>query len=246
MKRTISSVVPGNTRAYKKAKKATARKASKADTLGRVSGKIMPSRTTLALAPGPFAGKKIMTFIYENELTQLSTAAAFTHAQVMSNSLYDFDKNGVFGNKQPLYFDTLVTAAGPYRQYKVISWKTTYTVYNASVAYPLTAFALPPHADTSDLNSAAEVDNWPGVKRLYLTPANGGQDIGTVTITGHVDDVYPSITNNNGLVGTSSADPGVPIYGGICISAQGGTPTVYIAIKHEAYCELQLVDAVVS
>jgi len=53
----------------------------------------------------------------------------------------------------------MVTAAGPYRQYKVISWKTTYTVYNASVAYPVTAFALPPHMDSSDLNSAAEVDN---------------------------------------------------------------------------------------
>lgn len=226
----------------KSIKKAT----KKVDTLGRVSGKIAPSKTTLSLASGPFAGKKYMTFIYENELTQLSTAAAFTHAQVMSNSLYDFDKNGVFGNKQPLYFDTLVTAAGPYRQYKVISWKTTYTVYNASVAYPVTAFALPPHGDTSDLNSAAEVDNWPGVKRLFLTPAQGGQDIGSVTITGHVDDVYAAIPGNNGLVGTSSADPGVPIYGGICISAQGGTPTVYIAVKHEAFCELQLVDAIVS
>jgi len=41
------------------------------------------------------------------------------------------------------------------------------------VAYPVTAFALPPHGDSSDLNSAAEVDNWPGVKRLYLTPAQG-------------------------------------------------------------------------
>ena len=193
MKRTFSVMKKGM-RAYKgKAVPKTPRRGKKGNTLGRVSGKIAPSRTTLSLAPGPFAGKKYMTFIYENELTQLSTAAAFTHAQVMSNSLYDFDKNGVFGNKQPLYFDTLVTAAGPYRQYKVISWKTTYTVYNASVAYPVTAFALPPHADTSDLNSAAEVDNWPGVNRLFLTPAQGTQDMGTVSVTGHIDDVYPSI-----------------------------------------------------
>jgi len=146
MKRTISSVVPGSSRSgVKRARTVKARKPNKGDTLGRLTGKIAPSKTTLSLAPGPFTGKKYMTFIYENELTQLTTAAAFTHAQVMSNSLYDFDKNGVFGNKQPLYFDTMVTAAGPYRQYKVISWKTTYTVYNASVAYPVTAFALPPH-----------------------------------------------------------------------------------------------------
>jgi len=135
MKRTISSVVPGSSRSgVKRARTVKARKPNKGDTLGRLTGKIAPSKTTLSLAPGPFTGKKYMTFIYENELTQLTTAAAFTHAQVMSNSLYDFDKNGVFGNKQPLYFDTMVTAAGPYRQYKVISWKTTYTVYNASVA----------------------------------------------------------------------------------------------------------------
>jgi len=238
------SVVKAPSRPFKKAKREAGRKT--VDTLGKVTAKISPSRTTLSLASGPFAGKKLMTFLYENEFTALSAAAPFVHAQVMSNSLYDFDKNGVFGNKQPLYFDTLVTAAGPYRQYKVISWKTTYTVYNASVAYPVTAFALPPHGDSSDLNSAAEVDNWPGVKRLYLTPAGGAQDIGTVTVTGHIDDVYPSITQTNGLVGTSAADPGVPIYGGICISAQGGNPSIYIAVKHEAYCELQLVDAVVS
>lgn len=230
----------------RKRTKRTYSKMRPSNVLGRISAKISPATTTLSRAPGPFAGKKVMTFLYENELTPLSVSAAFTHVQVMSNSLYDFDKNGVFGNKQPLYFDQLVTAAGPYRQFKVISWKTTYTVYNASVAYPVTVFALPPHGDTSDINTAAEADNWPGVKRLYLTPAQGKQDIGTITVTGHIDDVYPSISANNGLVGTSAADPGVPIYGGLCISAQGGNPTIYIAVKHEAFTELQLVDAIVS
>jgi len=34
--------------------------------LGRITGKVAPSSTTLSRAGGPFSGKKFVTFLYEN------------------------------------------------------------------------------------------------------------------------------------------------------------------------------------
>jgi len=102
-----------------------------------------------------------------------------------------------------------------------------------------------PHGDSSDLNSAAEVDNWPALRDSILPRPKEDK----------TSELYPlqdmSMTctlQSQEIMGwLELVQPTqFPIYGGICISAQGGTPTVYIAVKHEAYCELQLVDAVVS
>jgi len=41
--------------------------------------------------------------------------------QVKPNDMYDYDNTGEAGNKQPLYYDALLSASGPYKQYKTIS-----------------------------------------------------------------------------------------------------------------------------
>jgi len=50
--------------------------------------------------------------------------------QVKPNDMYDYDNTGEAGNKQPLYYDALLSASGPYKQYKTISWKTTWYFMN--------------------------------------------------------------------------------------------------------------------
>jgi len=101
--------------------------------------------TTLRRQPdGPFPASKRITMVYENALTPISGAAAFLSKSVKYNSLYDFDNGtGDLGNKQPLYFDTLFTASGPYKQYKVHSWKATWTFVNTS-ATPQSIWVIPP------------------------------------------------------------------------------------------------------
>lgn len=236
-----TSVTPK--RLYKKPKKAPN------TNLGKITGRIAPSSTTLARAPGPFQGKKFTTFLYENELTAITGATNLLVCSVASNSLFDFDKHGgsCFGNKQPLYYDALLSASGPYKVYKVISWKTTYTLVNTSNV-PVTIWALPPIAATAEIDSAAEADNFPGVKRLYLTGSTGTKTMGTISVTGHVDDVYPSSDKAIELEGTYGADPTNIIYGGIIVHGSDGTtaPNVYVAVKHEAYTELRYVDSIVS
>jgi len=220
-------------------------------TLGRITGKIAPSRTTMARTVGPFSNKKFVTFLYENELTSSGATGALTTLSTACNSLYDYDKTtgAIFGNKQPLYYDNLLSSSGPYKIYKVISWKTTYTIVNVSGVVPVTVWAIPPVNAANEVDSAAEADNMPGVKRIYLTNQYGNKSSGTITVTGHYKDVYPASETTGGqLGGVYNTDPQDIIYGGLIIHAADGTttPTVYVAVRHEAYAELEAVDALVS
>ena len=232
-------------KAYKK-RKPTYKKSTQ-DNLGKISGKVAANKTTLALAPGPFTGKKFVTFLYENALQQVAGAANVMTCQTKPNDMYDFDNSGDAGNKQPLYYDTLLSASGPYKQYKVISWKTTYWFVNTS-ACAVDIFVSPPIANTGEFDSLAEADNFPGVKRLRLTPGTGSKSHGQITVTGNVKDVFPTYANDSTFVGSYNGSPGTIIYQNILVRGSDGTtaPSVWWSVKHEAYTELNFVDALVS
>lgn len=226
------------------------KKTKTSSDMGRITGKVAPGATTLANAMGPFSGKKYLTFLYENALTKVAPGATTSVLSVMSNSLYDFDKTSLasFGNKQPLYYDTLLTASGPYKNYQVQSWKTTYTVINMT-AVPITVWAVPPTSAANEIDSVAEADNFPGVKSMSLTAATGSQNKGVITVTGHQFDVYPLLhLTANSTTANYAGDPGSPIYQGLVVASADGTTNVeyYVAVKHEAYSELFNVDALVS
>jgi len=76
--------------------------------------------------------------------------------------------------KQPLYYDALLSASGPYKQYKTISWKTTWYFMNQT-ACPVDIFISPPLNAANECDTVAEADNFPGVKRLRLTAATGSK-----------------------------------------------------------------------
>lgn len=207
--------------------------------------------TTLQLNPdGPFPRALHTKLIYENALTSVAPGAIIATLGTKPNSAYDYDNSSgaAFGNKQPLYYDALMTASGPYRNYKVNSWKTTYTIINSGAA-SVTCFALPPIAAPSEIDSLAEADNFPGVKRVHLTAATGSKNIGTITVYGDVADVYPSSAlSEGGMIAAYNADPTYLVYGGLIIASGDGTTnvTVQVAVRHEMNCVLQAIDALVS
>lgn len=249
MKRKLTStssmsMPPKGTRRF------TAKRRKVSTTLGRIAGKISPNSTTLSQAIGPFSNKKYMTFLYENSFTHLAPGTPGFTVSCAPNSLYDFDKTSLayLGNKQPLYYDTMLTASGPYKSYQVISWKTTYTVVNQT-ATPITVFAFPPITAQAEIDSVAEADNFPGVKRLELSASTGSKNIGTVTVTGHQNDAFPvQVLTGNSTTASYAGDPGAIIYQGLYIITGDGSTNldVYVSVKHEAYSELQNVDALVS
>ncbi len=161
----------------------------------------------MSRARGPFSGKKYVTFLYENALTQVSGAANVITAILKPNCAFDFDQSGDFGNKQPLYYDTLLTASGPYRQYKVISWKTTYYFINNTSTTPVDIFVSPPVADSTEIDSLAEADNFPGVKRLRLTGSTGSKNTGSITVYGNISDVYDASHNDANFTAAWNGSP---------------------------------------
>jgi len=231
--------------ASRKKKRATQ---ARRDALGRITGNVGPGATTLSKAPGPFSGRKFVTFLYENAMQQIGGSANVMTVVTKPNDMYDYDNSGDAGNKQPLYYDSLMSASGPYRQYKVISWKTTYYFVNNTATTPVDIFISPPVAGTSEFDSLAEADNFPGVKRLRLTASTGSKSMGQVTITGHVKDVYPTLSSDKDLVGAYNSSPTTLVYQVALVRGSDGStaPSVYVSVKHEAYCELSYVDALVS
>jgi len=56
-----------------------------------------------------------VTFLYENALSKVSGGTNVVTVQVKPNDMYDYDSTGDAGNKQPLYYDALLSASGPYK-----------------------------------------------------------------------------------------------------------------------------------
>lgn len=215
--------------------------------LGNITGKVTPGRTTLASYGGPFSGKKSLTFLYQTGLREVTAVAGATsYARIVCNGMFDVDYDNLLDNKQPLYFDTLLSSTGPYQQYKVISWKTTWNLINETDK-AVTVWVVPAGVGAGDLDTPTEVANYPGVKRIFLA-AKGGMDRSSCTVTGHFKDMYPSMTQDNGLIGVYNSNPGNAIYGGIVVQNSDLTniPVLKVAVKHEAYTELQNVDAIQS
>lgn len=211
-------------------------------------GVVGPKFTNLGLQKGPFPAKRWVSFEYSNALAVITSASPLYTISVSPNDMYDFDKTGDFGNKQPLYFDSLMSSTGPYKNYYVDSWVTTYTIIN-TLAIPITVWAPLPVSSSTEIDTKTEVDNLPGVQRLYLTAANGSKCIGTVTVKGHVKDVYPTFSKEVGLTGNYGASPTLGIFQGLVIgSADGSTNIggVIVAVKHVAHTELAGIDALVS
>lgn len=239
MKRTFSTTVE---EASKKSK-------SRSSTPAPSKRRRLVKKTTLqSIDRGiPFPRSKTVNLIYENQLSYVNSATAFYNYSVLLNSAYDFDKGTVLGNKQPLYYDSVLSASGPYKFFKVKSWKTTWTFINHG-AKPITVWISPPVSGTGELDSAAEYDNFPGVKRIYLTEAGGSKTLGMCTVTGNIADVYKAGQQDFSFYGGYGNDPAYTIYGGFGVQSSDGTatPLFSVAVRHEMNTELDVVDALVS
>lgn len=211
------------------------------------TGRVPSSKTDLALFPSPFPPKKWVNFEYTSPLTAYAPGGATASLACKPSDLYDFDgtAGGTFGNKQPLYYDALMTGTGPYRQFKVWSWVITYTIVNNAIA-PLTVYAFPSISAASELDLASEMDNFPGVKKLFLTSDTGSKNIGTITVKGALTDVYPFDKHSTALSGSYNASPSVPVFAGLGFVTPTGNVDVYVSVKATMYAELGNVDALVS
>lgn len=213
--------------------------------LGNIAGYVARNQTTLARYPGPFQQKKIITFEYQNSLVGIAPGTQTVQYGVAYNDAFDFDKSSVFGNKQPLYYDSLLSASGPYKAYKVKSWICTFTFINAGTNN-VSVFVLPPTQSLTEVDSTAEADNMPGVVRGYVTAKDGCKNMISLTTKGTPFDVYDLYGDDANTFGPYNNSPGSLCYGGIFLAADAGNVTGTVAVHCEMVTELSVVDALVS
>lgn len=163
-------------------------------------------------------------------------------------SLYDYDYSGAIGNKQPLYYDTLLTSTGPYLYYRVKSWKTVITVVNLSTV-PVVVFAGQSSitGSVSELDQPTEMQNFPGVKKEFLTEKGGEKCIAKITLFGNTKNIATNAFDTD-FTGSYNSSPTKNITQSILVQSMDGSSagSCLVSVSHEAVSDLFVRDAVVS
>ena len=238
MMRTGSLIKRKATEAPIKSKSSTKRSKYSSKT-GRVNSK----STTLASFPSPFPPVKFVTFDYSNGLGLRIPVSNTDVVAYAPNDMFDFDRTtGFLGNKQPLFFDALLAANGPYRFFKVISWVTEFTIINRGAA-PITLWLTNAQL-ANDIDTVVEVDNLPGVVKKFVD-VTGGMSMVSIKHTGNLKDTASSYVGDITNSGTYSSSPSNAVQGSLVLYSSSAL-NYEIAVKHRAYTQLLVLDAQAS
>jgi len=220
-------------------------KRSKSSTKSaKVTGNVK-GQTTLSAAPTPFPRVRWVTFDYQNGLFLRSPLTTTDVTAFCPNDMFDFDRtsDNRLGNKQPLFYDQLIgSGIGPYKQFYVKSWSTTFTIINRGTA-PITVWLTPPQTTAAEVDTVTEVDNLPGVVKKFID-VTGGMSMVSISNKGAIKDMNAGIEGDTGFTGFANT-PAVPVFASVVMSSSANL--IYeIAVSHKAYTRLTGVDAVVS
>lgn len=250
MKRSSSMITPGGSQARRltyarstKRKKANYSKLDKSRTTGqRAAGLFKFS------GEGPFPNKLATTLLYRSvPIQQVGSGAAGTYLlQVALNDLFDFDYSNVLQNKQPLFYDQLFSATGPYQRLECKSWRTRITVINTG-AEPLSVYwnGKGTTVGVSEEDTLAEVTNRAYMQQFHLGAKGQEGDRVLIKSSGKWADHN---TDNIGVVQAWNANVGTPVYGSLfCNTPTNATaPTLTIQIDHYFDIVCVRADAITS
>lgn len=235
-------------KAVKKAKSAAWRKPKKSQVSGGgMTANVLSNQAfTLTASPAPFPNKLTKVLTYRGTPYYASGAATTGLASLVVNSAYDPDYHDYFGNAQPLYFDQLCSANGPYISYIVKRWTVTWQLINGS-AYELecivdqtTQFA---ESDTYD-----EIRNRPTIMRQLLA-ASGSEGSRCEIVCSGATDMFRSDKNDEAqMSGTSTSSPADIIVQTLFWKNVRGTATYNLILVPTLMMEIQFFnpDAVAS
>lgn len=216
-------------------------------------GRTAPSKRLLSYKTGtrPFPPVMPCVLTYQGEFGDSisSGAAAVAYTQWRPNDLYDFDVSGNFGNKQPLYYDQLLSATGPYKRYMVYAWKTTLTIFNTS-DIPLEIFV-----DTNTMNSLTDADtvteiaNRRGVIKRLITAQANAKPYTTISWFKNLNSIVPGARASiNEWGGYYTGSPNNYIANTLLVRSitQVAGFTFRCKVNHQFYVKLFETDATVS
>lgn len=212
-----------------------------------------PMRVARPMSAIPFPKVRNCTFVYKQPSVTLTSSAI--NGKILlrfnCNSLFDFDADNYLGDKQPLYFDQMFGANGPYRYYKVNAWKTTLTFTNLGSTALQTYFDPGSIGSVVEADTAAEAQNRPGVIYKLVTAAANAKPQTTIVSYKTAKSFAPRTISSGLDYGASyNASPTNTISSTFLVTNLDSTDlTVYTgvaSITHVFYATCYLQDSTLS
>lgn len=221
-KRPLKKSRAGTDKKYKRLDKSFASGTSRSSGLFNYSG------------DGPFPNKLATTLLYRSvPVVQTGSAGTGTYfLNVVLNDLFDFDYSNVLGNKQPLFYDQLFGATGPYQRMECKSWRTRITVINqGSEAVSVYWNGRGTANSVTEEDTLAEVTNRPYMIQRHLAPKGSSGDRCYIKSSGRWSDHN---TDNVGSAQAYNSSPSTQVFGTLFCNTPTTTtaPNLIIQVDH--------------
>lgn len=171
----------------------------------------------------PFPVTDRVKLLYKN--TGNVTPGTVTGVQRFRLSdIFDFDYDNNFGNKQPLYYDALLSSSGPYKSFRVEGWTISFKIINATDVPVMIYYQNGTYKSINEVDIISELQNFPDIQSLMLTGKGGSKGYGEIKATGTMKRVLgrePDDVNE----GAWDTSPQAGLYGTIGYTALDGAST---------------------
>lgn len=194
---------------------------------------------------------KSVRLLYKNPSTTISSNGIVNYRAVILklNSMFDLDYNNEFGNKQPLYYDYLCTANGPYKNYQVNAWKTIIKFINLSDKALNVYYDHGQNASIFDSDTPTEIQNRQGVSHRMVTAQNNSNPMCTFTSYRQTKSFFRNYAADSNLTAAYNADPFNLVYGTLLATTVDNSTTTFsyaVEVTHVFYGQLFNRDMILS
>lgn len=206
---------------------------------------------SMSMSKGPFPKILNTTLVYKHPSANITSGGAFSfnYLNLAANSLFDYDITDVLGNKQPLFFDQLVSANGPYRWYKVNAWKTTIKLINLSDKAMYTYFD-PASSLMAETDTAAELENRRGVQFQILTAQSNAKPYVTFKSYRSLKSWVPkSVNSSENYSAPAGQEPSQRVFQTLAWRPIDGSITAFtvaVQVSTVFYCTFYNNDSIAS
>lgn len=227
------------------------RKAPVTTTAGIRKRYIRKRRPRMRLNKGPFPIRMNTSLVYKAPSTTIPSGGILSYAAMTLdlNNMFDFDYNNVLGNKQPLFYDQLLSSTGPYKNYKVNAWKTTIRFINLSDK-ALYVYYDPCTGSIADSDTPIEIENRRGVQTFMLTGQNNAKPTCTIKKYQTLKSYFPnSVNSSENFSSLWSTSPTTHCYANLLWKTIDGSVSpfsVAVQVQHIFYCTLYNADSIDS
>ena len=223
----------------------------------RKSKTVTKTVTTMGRIPRPFGSKGPFPKIFNTQLVYKNPSATITslglssslYLNLCANNMFRFDTNANFGNKQPLFFDQLCSATGPYRWYKVNAWKTTIKLINLTDKAMYTYYD-PAASSVTETDTSNELENRRGVKFQMLTAQGNAKPMVTYKTYRTLKSFAPqSVSSSENYSAEYNAEPAQKVFQTLMwrtIDGSTAAYTVAVQVSHVFYCTFYNADSAAS